>query len=205
MALLFVFVLAVRRQDPTDAEIVLPPPSAPTTVQAGPPASLQSSSSLININTGSLQELDTLPGIGPSLAQAIINYREQHGPLTRIEDLVKVACIGQTTFIASLGIIDGVLVATQWQPLLEPHVGTASVLASNITHRRGHLRRRRQPIRTPACRDDCPASKRSGSQRYPHHTGSGNNGFLYGRSSVVGKNRPLTHACACRSCKHTLE
>lgn len=48
----------------------------------------------ININTAGPEELDTLPGIGPSLAQRIIEYREQHGPFRTIEDLQNVPGIG---------------------------------------------------------------------------------------------------------------
>lgn len=48
----------------------------------------------ININTAGPEELDTLPGIGPSLAQRIIEYRQQHGPFRSIEDLQNVPGIG---------------------------------------------------------------------------------------------------------------
>lgn len=53
---------------------------------------------LININTADATLLDTLPGIGPSKAQAIITYRNGHGPFAKIEDIQNVSGIGPSTY-----------------------------------------------------------------------------------------------------------
>ncbi len=50
--------------------------------------------SLININTATKSELEALPGIGPVLAQAILDYRTQNGYFLAKEDLIKVSGIG---------------------------------------------------------------------------------------------------------------
>ena len=52
----------------------------------------------VNINTASVQELQTLPNIGPAKAQAIVEYRTQHGGFKSIEEIQKVKGIGEATF-----------------------------------------------------------------------------------------------------------
>ena len=50
---------------------------------------------LVNVNTANAEELETLTGIGPSLAQAIIDYRAGHGAFRSAEDLLLVKGIGE--------------------------------------------------------------------------------------------------------------
>lgn len=60
--------------------------------------STKSKSSKININTATQSELETLPGIGPSTATKIINYRKENGKFNSIEDIKKVKGIGDSKF-----------------------------------------------------------------------------------------------------------
>ena len=53
---------------------------------------------LVNINTADQSTLETLNGIGPSKAQAVITYRTQNGPFAKIEDIMNVSGIGTATF-----------------------------------------------------------------------------------------------------------
>lgn len=60
---------------------------------------------LIDINTAGSQELQTLPGIGPVLAERILQHRQAFGPFQRAEDLVKVKGIGDKTLADLLPFI----------------------------------------------------------------------------------------------------
>lgn len=60
--------------------------------------SVLSVSSRVNINTADARELDSLPGIGPTRAQTIIDYRNNNGPFQSSEDIMKVSGIGQATY-----------------------------------------------------------------------------------------------------------
>ena len=51
----------------------------------------------VNINTAGVSELDSLPGIGPVLAQRIVDWRTENGPFKTAEDLLQVEGIGPAT------------------------------------------------------------------------------------------------------------
>ena len=57
-----------------------------------------SKNSIVNINTATQTELETLPGIGPSIALKIINYRKENGKFSKIEDIKNVSGIGDSKF-----------------------------------------------------------------------------------------------------------
>lgn len=59
-----------------------------------------SSGDKVNINTATSEQLQTLPGIGPALAQRILTYRDQHGSFRSITDLQKVSGIGPKKYEA---------------------------------------------------------------------------------------------------------
>ena len=77
-------------------------PYTVTSAASEPPAlflavSVSMPQGTVDINRADAAELDTLPGIGPKLAQAIIEDREQYGPFYYPEDLIHVKGIGAKT------------------------------------------------------------------------------------------------------------
>jgi competence protein ComEA len=104
---------ATRRADLTavnlaaeieDGRQVLVPLRA-RTVRAGGTASAPAASAAVgdaaapagplNLNQATLEQLDQLDGVGPATAQKIIDWREQHGGFTRVEELDQVSGIGE--------------------------------------------------------------------------------------------------------------
>ena len=59
---------------------------------------MSDSTGRVNINTATLEELTTLPGIGDTRARAIIDYREQNGAFGNIEDIMQVTGIKEKSF-----------------------------------------------------------------------------------------------------------
>ncbi len=96
---LLLLLAAPRRGKPIE---LLP---FPTLLAGGPSPTLPTATILVptlifplNSNTATLEQLQQLPNIGPTLAQAIINYRDSHGSFTSIDQMRNVAGIGPKTF-----------------------------------------------------------------------------------------------------------
>jgi competence protein ComEA len=75
-----------------------PPPVA----GAGPGAAgaAGAPAAAVDLNTATLDQLETLPGVGPSIGQAILDYRREHGRFKRVEELVEVRGIGEARLAA---------------------------------------------------------------------------------------------------------
>lgn len=73
-------------------------PNAPANPASGPGAPL-------NLNTATLDQLDGLPGVGPVLAQRILDYRTQHGAFRSVEQLREVGGIGDAKFADLRGLV----------------------------------------------------------------------------------------------------
>jgi competence protein ComEA len=63
-----------------------------------PPANQPDPGGIVDINTAAPAALEALPGIGPALAQRIVDYREENGPFAQPEDVMNVSGIGPATF-----------------------------------------------------------------------------------------------------------
>lgn len=68
-------------------------PSAPTQS-----ATVADNTGKIDLNTATLQQLQLLPGIGPTMAQRILDYRQMEGKFETIEQITNVSGIGEKTF-----------------------------------------------------------------------------------------------------------
>lgn len=82
----------------TDGEQILvgvEPVAGGAATTGGTPAS--GPSARISLGTATLEQLDTLPGIGPVTAQAILDHRTEHGPFASVDDLLDVKGIGEKT------------------------------------------------------------------------------------------------------------
>jgi competence protein ComEA len=78
-----------------DGTQILVPKTGPAATTSGGTGS--SAGGLLNINTASATELETLSGIGEVLAGTIVEYRDQNGPFATVDDLMDVSGIGPAT------------------------------------------------------------------------------------------------------------
>ena len=94
---LTVLNLAAPLTDGTQVVVPKQGASPPAVVEPGATGSGTASGDLININTASETEFETLSGIGEVLAAAIVDYRTENGPFASVDDLESVSGIGPAT------------------------------------------------------------------------------------------------------------
>jgi competence protein ComEA len=73
--------------------------AAQDTSRRSPATSTASASSPVNLNTASVAQLETLPGIGKATAERILEYRQKNGSFKKVEDLMNVRGVGEKSFL----------------------------------------------------------------------------------------------------------
>jgi competence protein ComEA len=77
-------------------------PAPPLTTEPGDPAGLPAP---VDVNRAGPEELETLPGVGPATAAAIIEFREANGGFATVEDLIDVPGIGEAKLAALTDLV----------------------------------------------------------------------------------------------------
>lgn len=85
---------------PREGEVPVEPVAGAAGGSASGAGSAASSSGVVDLNTATLEQLDALPGVGPSTAQAIIDYRQERGRFRSVEELLEVRGIGEAKLSA---------------------------------------------------------------------------------------------------------
>jgi competence protein ComEA len=78
-------------------QVLVPRRQASGSMGSAPSVGGDVTSSKVNINSASAEELETLPGIGEVIAQEILDYRTANGPFASVDDLLDVSGIGEVT------------------------------------------------------------------------------------------------------------
>lgn len=74
-------------------------PAPPQSESSSGAPSKAAKGGVLNVNTASAAELEELPGIGPSTAARIVEYRQKNGSFKKVEDLMNIRGIGEKSFL----------------------------------------------------------------------------------------------------------
>lgn len=79
--------------------LAVPATAQPATQQKPRPPAAATVTSPLDLNTATVTQLESLPGIGPATAKRIVEYREKNGGFKKIEELMNVRGIGEKSFL----------------------------------------------------------------------------------------------------------
>jgi len=81
------------------AAIALSAPALSAQSKTPAPKPAATAAAPVNLNTATAEQLATIPGVGPRMAERIIDYRQKNGGFKKIEDLMNVSGVGEKSFL----------------------------------------------------------------------------------------------------------
>jgi competence protein ComEA len=89
------------------AAIALSAPVLSAQSKAPAPKPTATATAPVNLNTATAEQLATIPGVGPKMAERIIDYRQKNGGFKKVEDLMNVSGVGEKSFLKMKPLITG--------------------------------------------------------------------------------------------------
>jgi competence protein ComEA len=91
--------MMIRMMMAAIAAIALSAPALSAQSKTPAPKPAATAAAPVNLNTATAEQLATIPGVGPRMAERIIDYRQKNGGFKKIEDLMNVSGVGEKSFL----------------------------------------------------------------------------------------------------------
>jgi competence protein ComEA len=91
--------MMIRMMMAAIAAIALSAPALSAQSKAPAPKPAATAAAPVNLNTATAEQLATIPGVGPRMAERIIDYRQKNGGFKKVEDLMNVSGVGEKSFL----------------------------------------------------------------------------------------------------------